>query len=287
MVLHRLRALIPIERFRRPTPVVAVLRLHGIIAAHGSQLRPALGLAGLAGPIEQAFKQRGLRAVALSINSPGGSPVQSALIHDRIRDLAAEKELPVFSFVEDVAASGGYWLALAGDEIYVDESSILGSIGVVTAGFGFQDLLAKIGVERRLHASGDKKSFLDPFVDERAADVKRLTAIQKEIHEAFKEQVRKRREGKLAGTERSLFSGEFWTGRKAVELGLADGVGNMRAVLRERYGDKVRLKLVERRPGLLRRRLGLGQAGEALPASFVDGIIDALGARALWARYGL
>ncbi len=139
----------------------------------------------------------------------------------------------------------------------------------------------------RFSTSGDKKSFLDPFVDEKAADVKRLTVIQKEIHEAFKDQVRKRREGKLEASERTLFSGEFWTGRKAVELGLADGIGDLRGVMRERYGEKVRLKVVERRRGLLQRRLGLGQAAEALPASFVDGIIDALGARALWARYGL
>jgi signal peptide peptidase SppA len=287
MVIDRLRALIPIRRFREAPPTVAVLRLHGVIMAHGSHLRPGLGLAGLAGPIEQAFKTRGLKAVALSVNSPGGSPVQSALIHDRIRALAEEKEIPVITFVEDVAASGGYWLALAGDEVYVNESSILGSIGVVSAGFGFQDLLAKIGVERRLHTSGDKKSFLDPFVDEKAADVKRLTVIQKDIHESFKKQVRGRREGKLKGAERTLFSGEFWTGPKAVELGLADGVGDLRGILRERYGEKVRLKVVERRKGVLQRRLGLESSSQSMPASLVDGVVEALGARALWGRYGL
>lgn len=282
-----LRDWLTLERLRHPAPTVAVLRLHGIITPQGAPLRATLSLAGLAAQIEQAFGYRGLKAVALSVNSPGGSPVQSALIHDRIRSLAAEKELPVLSFVEDVAASGGYWIALAGDEIFVDRSSIVGSIGVVSAGFGFQELIAKIGVERRLHTSGDRKSFLDPFRPEQEGDVKRLTAIQKEIHAAFRGHVEARRADKLKAGPRTLFSGEFWTGAKAVELGLADGVGELRQVLRERYGEEVRLRVVEPRKGFLKRRIGLGASEERLGAGLVDGVLDALSARALWARFGL
>ena len=284
---QKINPLLLIARLRRRAPVVAVLRLQGVIAPHGSPLRPALSLAALAGQIEQAFKLRGLKAVALAVNSPGGSPVQSALIHDRIRTLAAEKNVPVIAFVEDVAASGGYWIALAGDEIFVNESSIVGSIGVISASFGFQELLDKVGVERRLHTSGDKKSFLDPFTPETEGDVKRLTAIQKEIHDAFKAHVKTRRGGKLKSGTRTIYSGEFWTGRKAVDLGLADGIGDLRTTMRERYGEKVKLTVVGGRKGILKRRLGLGPSENYAPASLVDGILDTFGARALWARYGL
>jgi len=287
MNLRKLLPWLKLEPLRHPAPAVAVLRLHGIITPQGAPLRPSLSLSALAAQIEQAFGLRGVRAVALAINSPGGSPVQSALIHDRIRALAAEKQLPVLSFVEDVAASGGYWIALAGDEIYVNASSIVGSIGVISAGFGFQELIAKLGVERRLHVSGEKKSFLDPFRPERRDDVERLTAIQKEVHAAFRAHVTSRRTGKLKGAGEELFSGEFWTGAKAVELGLADGVGELRQVLRERYGQEVKLRVVEPRRGLLKRRFGLVRSEEALGAGLIDGLLDAIGARALWARYGL
>jgi len=273
-----------IRRLRFPPPVVSVLRLHGVIMAPSLPMQRTLSLAGTAGLIEQAFKQRGLSAVALSINSPGGSPVQSALIHQRIRALAEEQRLPVLSFVEDVAASGGYWLALAGDEIFVNESSIVGSIGVISAGFGFQGLIDKLGVERRLHTSGDKKSFLDPFKPESEAEVKRLEALQKEIHASFRALVEKRRAGRLQGGPRTLFSGEFWSGAKALELGLVDGIGELRSVLRDRYGQEVKLRVMEPRRGLLRRRLGLA---EAQPGALVDGMLAALDERALWARYGL
>ena len=272
-----------LRRLRFPPPVVSVVRLHGIIVPQASRFRPTLSLGGLAGLLEQAFGLRGQKAVAISVNCPGGSPVQSALIHDRIRALAEEHRLPVLTFVEDVAASGGYWLALAGDEIFVDQGSIVGSIGVVSAGFGFQGLMEKIGVERRLHTSGERKSFLDPFKPEADDEVKRLGQLQKEIHASFRAAVEQRRRDRLKGSARTLFSGEFWTGAKAVELGLADGIGDLRSVLRQRYGQEVKLRLVQPRPGLLRRRLGLVAEAPAL----VDGLLETLEARALWARYGL
>ncbi len=284
MRFGRLRALIPIQRLREPPPVVAVLRLAGVIGLP-TAVRGNLTLANLAASIERAFTTRGVKAVALAVSSPGGSPVQSALIHKRIRALAEEKEVPVFAFAEDVAASGGYWLALAADEIYADENSIVGSIGVISAGFGFEGLLERLGVERRVHAQGGKKQLLDPFAAEKPADVKRLEKLQKEIHESFKALVRSRREGKLKGSDRKLFSGEIWTGREALELGLVDGVGDLRAVLRERFGDKVKLRLMAPERSWLRRRLGLSEATG--PGAWAVELVAAAEARALWARYGL
>jgi serine protease SohB len=263
--------------FGRRPPTVAVLRLHGVLAAQApGPFRPALNLAGLAGPIETAFKLPGLKAVALSVNSPGGSPAQSALLHDRIRQLADEKAVPVYAFVEDVGASGGYWLACAGDEIYANESSIVGSIGVITATFGFQE------------ASGDRKSLLDPFLPERPEDVERLRNLQRELHETFKAHVRKRRGARLKGDEETLFSGEFWTGRKAAEFGLVDGVGELRQTLRQKLGDKTRFRVVQPGKGWLQRRLGFGAAAPAAdPAAWVDGALAAVEARAHWSRFGL
>ncbi len=276
---------LPIGRFKEPPPVVAVLRLAGVIGALGP-LRMGLTLSGVAGQIERAFKLPRLKAVALSVNSPGGAPVQAALIGGRIRALAEEKEIPVIAFAEDVAASGGYWLACAADEIYADGNSIIGSIGVISSGFGFQDLLQRVGVERRLHTAGDKKSLLDPFMAEDPKDVTRLKSLQKEIHESFKDQVRKRRGERLKGSEKILFSGEFWTGRKALELGLIDGLGDLRGVLRERYGEKLRLKRVDGARPWWRRRL---PAGSTLPApqDWAAGLLAAVEERALWSRYGL
>ncbi len=249
--------LLPFERFQNPPPAVAVLRLSGVIAAGMPSLRRGgLSLQALAGPIEKAFKLPHLKAVALVINSPGGSAVQSSLICRRIRDHAAEKKVPVIAFVEDVAASGGYWLACAADEIIADESSIVGSIGVIFASFGFQDLIGRYGIERRIHVAGQKKSALDPFRPEDRDDVLRLRAAQGDVHEAFKDLVRERRAGKLNSPEDELFSGEYWTGRRALQHGLIDGLGHIRSVLRERYGERVRLVSVGRRGGWLRRRMG-------------------------------
>jgi len=275
------------RRWRARHPVVAVVRLYGVISPTGTPLRSALNLAEVAGAIEQAFKLRGVTAVALAVNSPGGSPVQAALIHDRIRLLADEKALPVHVFCEDVAASGGYWIACAGDEIFADASSIVGSIGVISAGFGFEDLIRKLGIERRLHTSGERKSFLDPFRPENEQDVKRLTALQKEIHADFKRHVRERRGERLKSSDRKLFSGEFWTGRSALELGLIDGLGDLKSVLRQKYGDKVRLRLVGARRSWLRRRLGFTDSAGTLAGEAGHGLIAAVEERAHWQRYGL
>ena len=270
--------------WRDRRPVVAVLRLNGVIAA-GSRLRGGLNLAALASQIERAFKTRHLKAVALAINSPGGSPVQSALIAKRVRALADEKKVPVFAFAEDVAASGGYWLACAGDEIYADENSIIGSIGVIYAGFGFQALLEKAGIERRMHTRGDKKMMLDPFAEENAEDVTRLKALQKDVHDSFKAYVRERRGDRLKGGRRRLFSGEVWTGKRALGLGLIDGIGDVRSVMRERYGDKVQLRVVAGRRGWLERRLRLPLGMS--PVGWAEQLIEAVEARAHWSRFGL
>ncbi|MHA1153952.1 MAG: S49 family peptidase [Alphaproteobacteria bacterium] len=292
MDLRSLLALLPIARFRNPPPVVGVLRLGGVIGAFGP-LRSGMTLAALETTIERAFKLPHLEAVALSINSPGGSAAQSDLICRRIRDLAEEKEVPVFAFCEDVAASGGYWLACAADEIYVRETSIIGSIGVISAGFGFPELLQRWGVERRLHTSGDKKSMLDPFQAEKPKDVARLKGIQKELHGTFQDLVRERRGPRLKGDDKTLFSGEFWTGAKAVELGLVDGIGELRQTLRVRYGDKVALKRVDGERPWWRRRLGFAgrqagsQAGLPGPEDWVAGLLAAVEERAHWSRFGL
>ena len=262
-------------------PTVGVLRLSGIIGSSGMGRRTGLALTEQASSIERVFKLSRLKAVALAINSPGGSPVQSALLAGRIRQLAEENEIPVYAFCEDVAASGGYWLACAAEEIYADPASIVGSIGVVSTGFGFTDMLEKIGVERRIHTSGEKKGMLDPFVPEVEDDLERLREIQEDIHEQFKDYVRKRRGTKLTASEDMLFSGEFWTGRRSQELGLIDGLGDLRSVMREKYGEKVNLHLVGGR-----KRFGLGRllGGQA---DLVDQGVAALEYRAYWSRFGL
>lgn len=265
-------------------PVVAVLRLAGIIGQLGP-LRSGLSLTGLAGPIERAFSLRGLKAVALAINSPGGSPVQSALIHSRIRALAEEKKVPVLAFAEDVAASGGYWLALAADEIFADANSIIGSIGVVSAGFGFQDLIGRFGIERRMHTAGTDKAMLDPFRPEQPEHVARLAAIQQDMHDSFKALVRARRGERLRAAEDDMFSGAFWTGRRALDMGLIDGIGDLRQVARARWGERVKLRVVGQPRNWLQRRFGL--ESEDRLGQLAAGAIAALETRALWARYGL
>lgn len=269
------------NRFRRG-PVVPVVRLSGIIASGGLLGSRGLSIESVAPLLARAFSQRGATAVAIVINSPGGSPVQSALIAKRIRLLAAEKKLPVIAFVEDVAASGGYWLACAADEIIADGASIVGSIGVVSAGFGFQDLIAKLGIERRVHTSGENKSMLDPFRDEKPEDVERLKRLQAEIHDGFKAWVRERRGSKLNGGDSLLFTGEFWTGTRGLELGLVDSLGELRAVLQARYGAKVHLPVIAARRRLL-ARFGLGSSIELIGAS----TLAALEERAHWQRFGL
>ncbi|MFD1912726.1 S49 family peptidase [Halodurantibacterium flavum] len=261
--------------FVKSPPRVAVLRLAGTIASGG---RPGSSLndAGLAPMIERAFRRGRPSAVALILNSPGGAPVQTALIAGRIRRLATERKIPVHAFVEDMAASGGYWLATAADDIWIDESSIVGSIGVISAGFGFQDLISRVGVERRVHTAGGSKSFMDPFRPEKPEDIERLHRLLGPIHEAFKAQVRERRGARLAeGVD--LFTGDIWVGRQAVEMGLADGIAHPVPKLKELYGPKVRLiPYVQRRPFLAR-----------FGAQALAGAVDAAEERALWSRYGL
>lgn len=282
-----LRMLLP-ARFRTDVPVVPVVRLSGVIGV-STPLRPGLMISTAAKTLERAFSVRNARAVALLINSPGGSPSQSHLIYRRIRDLSAEKKIPVIAFVEDIGASGGYMLSCAADEIVCDQFSIVGSIGVVGGSFGFAKLMNKLGVERRLYTSGEHKAMLDPFLPEDAGDVKRLKAIQRDIHERFIALVKERRAGKLNGAEKTLFSGEFWTAPKAIELGLADSIGDLRSVLRARYGEKVRMPLISAERSLFGRRLqGVGLAAAlAGQPGLADDLVSALETRAVWARYGL
>jgi serine protease SohB len=283
--LSALRPLVP-RRFRGGNPVVPVVRLTGVIG-FSTPLRPSLTLAGIARTLDRAFAVRNAPAVALMINSPGGSPVQSHLIFRRIRDLAIEKKCRVIAFVEDAAASGGYMIACAADEIIADPHSVVGSIGVVGGSFGFDKLIAKIGIERRLYTSGEHKAMLDPFLPENEGDVERLKKLQREIHDGFIALVKSRRAGKLTGPENDLFSGEYWTGARALELGLIDGIGDLRGVLRERFGDKVVTPLVTAERGWLGRRVwGVGQSG-LMQMRLAEDLISALEERALWARYGL
>jgi signal peptide peptidase SppA len=284
-----LRPILP-KRLRGDTPVVPVVRLSGVIGI-ATPLKSALTLATVARPLERAFGMRRARAVALVINSPGGSPVQSHLIYRRIRQLAAEHGRPVIAFAEDVAASGGYMIACAADEIVCDPSSIVGSIGVVGGSFGFTGLMDKLGIERRLYTSGDQKAMLDPFLPEKPEDVERLKSVQREIHEGFIDLVRRSRGARLKGQEKTLFSGEYWTGSRAIELGLADAIGDLRTTLRARFGDDVVTPLVSPARGWFGRvQPGVGTAGldvSLLGGDLAEGVISAIEARALWARYGL
>ena len=284
-VLPAVRAFMP-ERWRGDRPVVPVVRLAGVIG-FSTPLRPGLTIAGIARTLERVFAVRKAAAVALAINSPGGSPVQSHLIFRRIRELAQEKKKRVIAFVEDAAASGGYMIACAADEIIADPHSIVGSIGVVGGSFGFDKLIARLGIERRLYTSGAHKAMLDPFLPEDAGDVERLKKLQREIHDDFIALVKSRRGDRLNGPENDLFSGEYWTGRRGLELGLVDAIGDLRSTLRERFGDKVQTPLVSAERRFFGRRVpGVG-GGELAPGGLAEDLISALEARALWAHYGL
>jgi len=268
--------------FGRGRTVVPLVRLSGMIGVT-APFRTGLSLATVEGPLNRAFAMKSAPAVAIMVNSPGGSAVQSHLIYERIRALAAEQGKHVIIGVEDVAASGGYMIALAGDEIVVDRSSIVGSIGVVSAGFGFEKLIDKIGVERRVHTAGENKVILDPFQPEKAEDVERLKELQQEVHAAFIDLVKSRRGAALAN-DPDLFTGAFWSGARAVSLGLVDRIGDLRSVLQERYGDKVVIKPVGNERGFFRRRLGIG---ESLAGVVVDRVLGAIAERLLWNRFGL
>jgi signal peptide peptidase SppA len=282
-----LRRMLP-KRFRKEGVIVPVVRLSGVISSGGGPLRQSLNLAGVSQALEKAFNMKTAPAVAIVVNSPGGSPVQSRMIYNRIRDLAAEKNKKVLVFVEDVAASGGYMIALAGDEIIADATSIVGSIGVVSGGFGFPELLKKIGVERRVYTAGENKAILDPFQPEKEKDIEYLKSLQLEIHKVFIDMVLERRTGKLSADE-TVFSGLFWTGSRGLELGLIDGLGDMRQELRKRFGDKVKLTLVTTPRSLFGRKApGISLGGmDGLGAGLASGLAEAAEEKALWGRYGL
>lgn len=278
-------------RFRPGAAVVPVVRLSGVIGAV-TPLRPGMTLVGIARVLERAFSYRNARAVALVINSPGGSPVQSRQIYLRIKQLAAEKKLPVLVFVEDVAASGGYMIACAGDEIICDPSSILGSIGVVGGSFGFQEAIKRLGIERRLYTAGAHKAMLDPFLPENPDDVAKLKALQREIHQIFIALVKESRGARLKGSDDTLFTGEYWAGESSIALGLADSIGDLRSTLRARYGEKVLTPVIAQPTGLLsglfgRKSPGAGQlsAMESM-AGLPDELISAVETRAIWAKFG-
>ncbi len=282
-----LKRLVP-KRFQKKGVVIPVVRLHGPIMSGGSRFRPALNLSSVAGQLEKAFGMKDSPAVALSINSPGGSPVQSRMIYDRIRALAEEKNKRVLVFVEDVAASGGYMIAIAGDEIIADATSIVGSIGVVSGGFGFPELLKKIGVERRVYTAGENKVILDPFQPEKESDIQYLKTLQLEIHEIFIDMVKARRSTVLAD-DPAIFSGLFWTGRKGLELGLVDRLGGLREEIKTRYGKDARLELIGAHKGLFGRRaagIGAFAAPDQIAVQAVAGLAETLEEKALWGRYG-
>jgi signal peptide peptidase SppA len=277
---------------RADRPVVSVVRLHGVITAtSGPVPRSVINASGMDKTLERAFAPDRLAAVALLVNSPGGSPTQSALVADRIRGLAAEKGVPVLAFCEDVAASGGYWLACAADEIYAHPTSLVGSIGVISQGFGLDGLIERFGVQRRLYTAGASKARLDPFLPEKPEDVDWLRGLQDQLHELFRDWVRERRGDRLSA-DADVFTGEVWTGARAVELGLVDGLGTARTVLTERFPDAEQVLVEGRRPLLARLGLaGAPAAGGAFSgAAGVDalsGILQAVEVRAAWARYGL
>ncbi len=275
-----------IRRFTKTAGVISVLRLSGVISASGGLMsRGGLSLNDLNSQIEEAFAPKDLKAVALQINSPGGSPVQSELIFRRIRQLAAEKNVLVLSFVEDAGASGGYWLACAGDEIFASESSIVGSIGVVSHGFGFVEAIEKIGVERRVYTQGQNKDLLDPFQPSKPEGVAVLNQAMHDIHESFKAMVRERRAGKLNLEEERLFSGEFWTAKTALPYGVVDAIGDMYNVLQERYGDKIDIRKIESKKGWLKRKFNIANPLNA--KEIAQAVVDVAAEKVSWAKLGM
>jgi serine protease SohB len=271
--------------WRKKKPVVPVVRLGGVIAASGSGMRRGISLETVEPQLKKAFSIRRAKAVALIINSPGGSPVQSSLIGRRIRDFAKRADVPVLAFCEDVAASGGYWLAASADEIFADPASIIGSIGVVSAGFGFDKAIKKIGVDRRVHTAGESKMILDPFQPEQTEEVVRLKALQAEIHAQFIAHIENRRGAKLKGDRSELFSGAFWTGETAVKLGLVDAIGEIRQTINSRFGDDTELMMIEPKRKLL--PFGLTNLSGQMASGIVNEASDIAIERAYLSRFGL
>ncbi|MBO0664129.1 S49 family peptidase [Jiella sp. MQZ9-1] len=287
---HLIKKLVP-KRFRKDEITIPVVKLAGTIMASGSVLRQNLSIAAAAPVLDKAFAYKKAPAVAIVVNSPGGSPVQSRLIFQRIRDLAEEKKKIVLVFVEDVAASGGYMIACAGDEIIADPSSIVGSIGVVSGSFGFVEAIAKLGIERRVHTAGQNKATLDPFQPEKPEDVAHLKALQLEVHETFIDLVKDRRGARLQPDDQ-LFSGLFWSGKRGLDLGLVDALGDLRGTLKARYGESVKLELVSAGRSLFGRKpKGISAGFEpdlaAIGAGLADGVVSLAEERLLWGRYGL
>ena len=277
---------IPFAPWTKDLPLVAVVSLSGAIGM-STPLRPSLSIAAVAAILDRAFTMRHVKAVAISVNSPGGSPVQSALIYKRIRALSEENEVPVYIFVEDVAASGGYLIALAGDEIIADQNSIIGSIGVISTSFGFDRAIEKLGIDRRVYTSGARKMTLDPFQPEKPDDVRRLKAVQKDVHQTFIDLVKERRGSALQAPDRTLFSGEFWSGAKGLELGLVDRIGDLRSEMRGRFGEDVILKIIPRERSFWPFRRQATGSLMSPPLIAPENWISALEERAIWSRYGL
>lgn len=281
------------KSFTEDAAIIPVVRMHGPIAA-GQHMRPTLNLASVAGQLQKAFSVKEAPAVAISINSPGGSPVQSRFIYQRIRQLAKEKDKEVLVFCEDAAASGGYMIAIAGDVIIADPSSIVGSIGVVSGGFGFVEAIGKLGIERRIYTAGTQKGMLDPFQPENKDHVAHLDGLLQDLFETFKDMVRDRRADKLTQSEDVLFTGAFWTGNKALEYGLVDGLGDMSTYVKQRFGEKTKLKLIAppsgwfgcgRNGGI---GLAMGDPVDRIAAGLsADSMLSAIEERALWSRLGL
>ncbi|MEP3629249.1 MAG: S49 family peptidase [Hyphomicrobiales bacterium] len=284
-----IRPILP-KKFRDKPVVIPTVRLSGAIMA-SQGMRPTLSIATAAGRLKKAFSVKEAPAVAIVINSPGGSPVQANLIYKRIRALAEENDKKVIVAVEDVAASGGYMIALAGDEIIADPSSIVGSIGVISAGFGYVDLLEKLGVERRVYTAGTNKMILDPFQPEKKSDIQYLRSIQNEIHDTFVDMVKDRRGDVISGDEKEVFSGRFWTATTGQSLGLVDRIGDIRSIVKERYGEKTQLKVIGAGGGLFKRAPSNGVTMpndmSAIGAGFAEHMVTQAEERALWARYGL
>ncbi|MGZ8309323.1 MAG: S49 family peptidase [Rhodoplanes sp.] len=286
--IQRLVSPILPRRWRADAVIVPVIRLTGVIG-FATPLRPGITLAGLARALDRAFGIGRIKAVAFAINSPGGSAAQSHLIFRRIRQLADEKDVPVIAAVEDVAASGGYMIACAADEIVCDPTSIVGSIGVIGASFGLQEAIRKLGIERRIYTAGEHKAMLDPFLPEKPEEVERIKTMQNEIHRVFIDLVRARRGARLTGPENTVFSGEYWTAPTALGHGLVDRIGDLRSYLRERFGEQVVTPLITPERGLFGRRASgvWGETNALFDRTVIDEVISALETRAIWARYGL
>jgi signal peptide peptidase SppA len=263
---------------------IAVVNLFGIIGK-GSKLEGGINIENVDPLLQKAFETKNLKAIAINVNSPGGSPVQSELIYLRIRELSSEKKIPVFTFAQDVAASGGYFILLAGDEIFAHNSSIIGSIGVISAGFGFEELIKKIGVQRRIYAQGKNKSVLDPFSPENPESVEILKSAQRDVFESFKNLVRQNRKDKLKESDDYLFNGAFWSGTKAAEVGLVDKIGDMRSVMKDKFGDKIKFINIEpRKKGMIKELLA---SKISFGSDLASGLVETIEEKSFWNRFGL